>query len=123
MPSFRHDLKTNSMISTSPKVLKEAKAREFMDLVPGSMTVAQYGAKFTELSRFAMYLILGKEKKVRKFEKGLNQRIQNQVVSLEVNKFVDVVNKASFVDEWVQKSLALATNERKKQFSQVSQLG
>lgn len=104
-------------------MLKEANAREFMDLVHGSMTVAQYATKFIKLSRFAMYLILDEEKKVRMFEKGLNQRIQNQVMSLKVNKFVDMVNKASLVDEWVQKSLALATNERKKQFSQVSQPG
>lgn len=50
---------------------KEARASEFMMLEQGSMTVAQYEAKFTELSRFAPYLVHDEQVKTRKFEKGL----------------------------------------------------
>lgn len=55
-----------------PQIVREAKAQEFMDLVQGSMTVAQYAAKFIQLSRFALYVILDEEKKAKKFERGLN---------------------------------------------------
>jgi hypothetical protein len=51
-----------------PRIIREAKAREFMDLVQGSMIVAQYAAKFMQLSRFALYMIPNEEKKAKKFE-------------------------------------------------------
>ncbi|XP_035546599.1 uncharacterized protein LOC118348647 [Juglans regia] len=57
------------------KADREARAREFINLVQGTMTVRQYAARFVELSRFATYLILDEERKTRKFEEGLNYRI------------------------------------------------
>jgi hypothetical protein len=48
--------------------VQEAKAREFLDLVQGGMTVIEYAAKFLQLLHFGMYLILHKEKKENKFE-------------------------------------------------------
>ena len=38
---------------------------EFINLVQGSMTVAQYEAKFTSLSRFAKACVLMKEEKAK----------------------------------------------------------
>ena len=35
-----------------PKVVRERKEKDFVDLVQGSMIVEQYTAKFIELSRF-----------------------------------------------------------------------
>ncbi|XP_040987694.1 uncharacterized protein LOC121235416 [Juglans microcarpa x Juglans regia] len=54
-----------------PKVDREARAREFTNLVQGSMTVRQYAARFAELSRFAAYLIPDEERKTRKFKEEL----------------------------------------------------
>jgi hypothetical protein len=51
-----------------PRAVQEAKAHEFLDLVEGGMSVTKYAAKFLQLSRFGMYLILNEEKKVKKFE-------------------------------------------------------
>jgi hypothetical protein len=36
----------------------------------------KYASKFLQLSRFGMYLIPNEEKKAKKFEQGLNSRIQ-----------------------------------------------
>ncbi|XP_041000284.1 uncharacterized protein LOC121246246 [Juglans microcarpa x Juglans regia] len=58
-----------------PKADREARAREFTNLVQGTMTMHQYAARFAELSHFAAYLIPDEEKKTRKFEEGLNYRI------------------------------------------------
>jgi hypothetical protein len=44
-----------------PKILRDAKAREFMDLTQGNMTVAQYAGRFNELARFATYLVVDEE--------------------------------------------------------------
>jgi hypothetical protein len=40
-----------------PRVVQEAKTREFMDLVQGSITMMENETKFIQLSRFAVYLI------------------------------------------------------------------
>ena len=48
-------------------VVRDRKAIEFSDLVQGTMTVEEYGAKFVELSCFASYLIPNEPKKVSKF--------------------------------------------------------
>ncbi|XP_035542147.1 uncharacterized protein LOC118344833 [Juglans regia] len=61
-----------------PQTLQESRARQFMDLTQGSMTVAQYATTFMELSRFASYLIPDEEKKAEKFERGLNRRIRER---------------------------------------------
>ena len=55
-----------------PRVVQEVKAREFLDLVQGEMSVIEYAAKFLQLSRFGLYLIPTEEKKVKKFKRGLN---------------------------------------------------
>jgi hypothetical protein len=54
------------------KVVQEAMARYFMDLVQGGITVIDYATRFTQLSQFYVYLILDEEKKAEKFERGLN---------------------------------------------------
>jgi hypothetical protein len=46
------------------------KAREFLNLIQGRMSVIEYAAKFLQLSRFGLYLIPIEEKKVKKFERG-----------------------------------------------------
>jgi hypothetical protein len=55
-----------------PKILKDTKAQELIDLTQGNMTVAQYASHFNELACFALYLVVDEENRVRKFEQGLN---------------------------------------------------
>jgi hypothetical protein len=97
-----------------PRIVREAKAREFMGLVQGSMTMAQYAAKFSQLSRFVLYLIPDEEKKAKKFERGLNQKIQNWVMCLEVKNFVELVNKASIAEEYLKETTNLKENQKKR---------
>lgn len=62
------------------KIVRDAKAKEFANLVQGTMIMHQYAARFVEPLWFAMYLIPDKERKAWKFEKGLNPRTYKQVV-------------------------------------------
>ena len=48
------------------------KAREFLELKQGMMTVLEYVAKFTEQARFADDYVATGMAKVREFEDGLN---------------------------------------------------
>jgi hypothetical protein len=58
---FKHEFNRHFF----PRVVQEAKAQEFLNLVQGGMSVIEYTAKFLQLSRFGLYLIPIEEKKVR----------------------------------------------------------
>ena len=49
-----------------PTFARHAKAREFLELKQGTMTVLEYVAKFTELDRFADDYVATNMAKVRK---------------------------------------------------------
>jgi hypothetical protein len=97
-----------------PKILRDARAQEFMDLTQGNMTVAQYAGRFNELARFAPYMVADEENRVRKFEQGLNPRIHDRVVCFEIQNFVDLVNKASIAEESVKKNAMAVVESRKR---------
>ena len=53
---------------------RDKQATNFNRLVQGSMGVAQYEAKFTELSRFAPHLVSTKALRLRSFAMGWNSK-------------------------------------------------
>ena len=57
-----------------------AKAREFLELKQGNMTVLEYVAKFTELACFRDDYVAKDMDKVRKFEDGLKLSIWGKIV-------------------------------------------
>jgi hypothetical protein len=85
-----------------------------MDLTRGNLTVAQFGGRFNELARFVPYLVANKENRVRKFERGLNPRIHNQVVCLEIHDFVELVYKASLAKESLKRNAMAMAESRKR---------
>ena len=58
------------------------------------MNVAQYEAKFTELSRFAPQFIAIEEKKALKFQDGLKPYLKNKISIMKLGVYSDVVDKA-----------------------------
>ncbi|XP_041025378.1 uncharacterized protein LOC121265774 [Juglans microcarpa x Juglans regia] len=78
-----------------PTSVRDDKAMEFANLVQGTLTVHQYAARFIELSRFTAYLIPHEEKKARKFEQGLNEKIYERIVGFQIRNFSELVNKAT----------------------------
>ena len=63
-----------------PASARHAKAREFLELRQGAMTVMEYVAKFTELACFADDYVTTDMAKVRKFEDGLKLSIRGKIV-------------------------------------------
>ena len=63
-----------------PASTRHAKAREFLELKQGNMTVLEYVAKFTELAHFRDDYVAIDMAKVWKFEDGLKLSIRGKIV-------------------------------------------
>ena len=61
---------------------RHAKAKEFLELRQGTMTIMEYVAKFIELARFSNDYVAAYMAKVRKFENGLKLSIRGKIVGL-----------------------------------------
>ena len=66
-----------------PDSVKPQKVGEFVRLEQKDMTVAQYEAKFTKLSRFALQLIAIEEENALKFQDGLKPYLKNKYIYFE----------------------------------------
>ncbi|XP_074368990.1 uncharacterized protein LOC141708980 [Apium graveolens] len=62
------------------------------------MSVAEYEAKFTELSRFVLYHVDTDEKKVKRFQQGLKPYIQNHIAVFEIINYTTLVQKVTIVE-------------------------
>ena len=67
---------------------------EFVCLEQRDLTVAQYEANFTELSRFAPQLIVTEEEKALKFQDGLKPYLKNKISILKLSVYLEVVDRA-----------------------------
>uniref|UniRef100_A0A6J0PDT8 Uncharacterized protein LOC109505381 n=1 Tax=Elaeis guineensis var. tenera TaxID=51953 RepID=A0A6J0PDT8_ELAGV len=90
------------------------KFREFDRLVQGHMTVAQYAAKFEELSRYAPVLIAEENVRARKFENGLRDRIQQLVTIFELPTYKEVVNKCLIIEKGLNDAQVAREKSMKK---------
>ena len=81
-----------------PASAKHAKAREFLDLKQGNMTVLEYVAKFTELARFGDDYVAIDMAKVRKFEDGLKLSIRGKIVGFLLQDVNSMVRTAMAIE-------------------------
>ena len=72
--------KFNFMSKYFPATASHAKAREFLELKQGMMTVMEYVAKFIELACFTDDYVATDMAKVRKFKDGLKLSIRGKIV-------------------------------------------
>ena len=61
--------------------------------------MAQYEAKFTELSRFTPQLIATEEKKTLKFQDGLRPYLKNKISILKLGVYSEVVDRALIAEK------------------------
>jgi hypothetical protein len=76
--------------------------------------VIEYAAKFLQLSRFGLYLIPTEEKKVRKFELGLNSHIRIMMSCFNIRDFSQLVNKASIYEESLKENAAEYADQKRR---------
>ncbi|XP_028105337.1 uncharacterized protein LOC114304373 [Camellia sinensis] len=67
-----------------PQYVRDRKVTEFEQLKQGTMSVAEYESKFTELARHTPHMVDADYKKARKFEGGLNVEILDRINVLKL---------------------------------------
>ncbi|KAK4737506.1 hypothetical protein R3W88_001203 [Solanum pinnatisectum] len=58
--------------------LRKARAQEFMNLRQGSMKIQEYGLKFTQLSRYAPYMVADSRAQMNKFLYGVSDLVKTK---------------------------------------------
>ena len=71
-----------------PASARHAKAREFLELKQGTITVLEYVAKFTELAHFGDDYVASDKAKVTKFEDGLKFSIRGKIVDFSCKTWI-----------------------------------
>ena len=77
-----------------PDIWREAKTKEFLELVQGEKSVLQYYMEFTNLSQWYDELANREQKLIRRFKKGLRWEIQEGVTSGDMGSLVAVKGAA-----------------------------
>ena len=81
-----------------PETARHAKAQEFLELKQRVMTVMDYMARFTELTRFADDYVATDMAKVRRFENGLRLSIRARIVGLRLQDMDYMVGTALTIE-------------------------
>ena len=108
-----------------PTSARHVKAREFLDLRQGDMTVLEYVARFTELARFADDYVATYLAKVRRFEDGLRLSIKGKIVGLLLQDMNAMVRTAMAIEGEIvdAKSIRDAGTGKRKEGQPSSSLG
>ena len=77
---------------------RHAKAREFLELRQGTMTIMEYVAKFTKLDRFADDYVAMDMAKVRRFEDGLKLPIWGKIVGFLLQDMDSMVRTSMAIE-------------------------
>ena len=100
-----------------PASARHAKAREFLELKQGSMTVLEYVAKFTELARFGVDYVATDMAKVRNFEDGLKLSIRGKIVGFLLQNMDSMVRTAMAIEREIEDARNIrdaGTSEKRK---------
>ncbi|XP_022158212.1 uncharacterized protein LOC111024748 [Momordica charantia] len=85
-----------------PVTVRNEKWAEFLRLTQGSLTVAQYERKFTELSRIGMQYIPTEQLKIDKFIDGLRREIKGLLVLKEPTTYAAAVKCVLVMDKCLE---------------------
>ena len=77
----------------------EALKIEFITLVQRTMTMAQYKAKFTSLSRFANAFVSTAKERAKQFMRGLKPSIRNKIVENLIKVYSTMVSSVTAIEE------------------------
>ncbi|XP_050885094.1 uncharacterized protein LOC127088221 [Lathyrus oleraceus] len=98
---IRKNSKTEFLEKYFPADVRNKKEIEFIELKQGNKSVADYVAKFEELSRFCSYYngVGAKGSKCIKFKSGLRLEIKQFIKYQEFRQLSVMVNKCRIYDE------------------------
>ena len=101
-----------------PTSARHAKAREFLELKQGSMTMLEYVAKFTKLAHFRDDYVATDMAKVRKFEDGVKLSIWGKIVGFLLQDMNSMVKTAMAIERETEDARSIrdtgASDKRKE---------
>uniref|UniRef100_A0A2N9FG06 Reverse transcriptase domain-containing protein n=1 Tax=Fagus sylvatica TaxID=28930 RepID=A0A2N9FG06_FAGSY len=80
------------------KTFRAKQAKLFVNFQQGSLSVVEYEAKFTELSRFAPHMVDTEEHRVDKFLDGLNFNIRERLTAANITEYKTLNNQPGKVN-------------------------
>ena len=90
-----------------PASARHAKAREFLELRQGTMTVLKYVARFTELACFGDDYVATDAAKVWRFEDGLKLSIRGKIVGHNLQDMDSMVNTALIIEREIENAWSI----------------
>ncbi|MQL84228.1 hypothetical protein Taro_016724 [Colocasia esculenta] len=66
-----------------PEHVQDRMEQEFLSLAQGSMTVLEYKARFSELSKYAPHIMADERRKTKKFVMGLKPSLRTRLVAFD----------------------------------------
>ena len=97
---------------------RHAKAREFLELKQGAMTVMEFMAKFTKLACFGDDYVATDMAKVRKFEDGLKLSIRGKIVGLLLQDMDSMVSTSMAIEREIDDARSIrdvGASEKRKE--------
>ena len=94
--------------------IRRQKVGEFVCLEHENLTVTQYEAKFTELSRFAPLLIATEEEKTLKVQDGLKSYLKNKISILKLSVYLEVTDRTLIAEKDNEELHQYRKQQRKK---------
>jgi len=88
-----------------PRELREAKVREFLNLKQGSMTVQEYGLKFTQLSRYAPEMVADMRSRMSLYVAGLGRLTKKEGRGGMLNGDMDIGRLMTYVQQTEEEKL------------------
>ena len=107
------DFKREYNLQFYPSVYRDQKRREFLALTQGSLSVMEYEAAFTALSRYATILVADEGEKCRLFQDGLNLQIKARTRMHHIGNYPELEHAALEAEE-IEKDFATRRQERGK---------
>ncbi|MQL68415.1 hypothetical protein Taro_000676 [Colocasia esculenta] len=66
-----------------PEHIQDKMEQEFLSLTQGSMTVLEYEARFSELSKYAPHIVEDERRKTKKFVMGLKPSLRTRLMAFD----------------------------------------
>ena len=68
------------------------------------MTVTEYAAKFTQLSRYTQHMVADEQMRAEQFQEGLRLNIRAQVAPFMLHTYSEVMERALIVEREMEKA-------------------
>ena len=89
------------------EAVRRQKKVEFIHLVQRNMTVTEYAAKFTQLSRYALNVVADEQIRAEQFQEGLRLNIRVQVTPFMLRTDSEVVARALVIEREMKEAQRL----------------